>query len=197
MEFENFRIINEMKKRFNDAKNFIKEIGKNFDNIKTNLYEENEKESFNDLDEKFNEKYNKFNGIERFSIQIIGLISSGKSTFLNYLLNIECLETKYDITTKCIVIIRHNKLLNSPELYSVKFQERCKGSYNFIKNEKLYPLDSTQKKTELEKKEDLKEIISKKNDFISLSPDCPYPEEFFILLEANIPLFYGENEEYA
>ena len=197
MEFGNNSIISELKKRFNDAKNFIKELGKNIDNIKINLYEEKEKESFNDLDEKFNEKYKKFNGIERFCIPIIGLISSGKSTFLNYLLNIDCLESKYDITTKCIVILRHNKSLNSPELYSVKFQERNKGSYNFIKNEKIYPLDSTQIKTELEKKEDLKKIISERNNLISSASDCPDPEEFFILLETNIPLFSGENEEFA
>ena len=197
MELRNNGIINEMKKRFHDAKNFIKELGKNFDNIKTNLFEEKEKESFNELDEKFNEKFKKFNGIDRFCIPIIGLISSGKSTFLNYLLNIDCLESKYDITTKCIVIIRHNKSLKSPELFSVKFQERDKGSYNFIKNEKLYPLDSTQIKTELEKKEDLKRIISGRNNLISSASDCPDPEDFFILLEANIPLFSGENQEYS
>lgn len=133
MKLGNIGIIKEMTKRFHDAKNFIKELGKNFDNIKTNLFEEREKESFNELDEKINEKFKKFNGIDRFSIPIIGLISSGKSTFLNYLLNIDCLESKYDITTKCIVIIRHNKYLKSPELFSVKFQERDKGSYNFIK----------------------------------------------------------------
>ena len=197
MKLGNFEIIKEMTKKFHDAKNFIKELGKNFENIKTNLFEEEEKESFNELDEKFNEKFKKFNGIDRFSIPIIGLISSGKSTFLNYLLNIDCLESKYDITTKCVVIIRHNKSLKSPELFSVKFQERDKGSYNFIKNEKLYPLDSTQIKTELEKKEDLKRIISGRNSFISSASDCPDPEDFFILLEGNIPLFSGENEEYS
>ena len=197
MKLGNIGIIKEMTKRFHDAKNFIKELGKNFENIKTNLFEEKEKESFNELDEKFNEKFKKFNVIDRFSIPIIGLISSGKSTFLNYLLNIDCLESKYDITTKCIVIIRHNKSLKSPELFSVKFQERDKGTYNFIKNEKLYPLDSTQIKTELEKKEDLKRIISGRNSFISSASDCPDPEDFFILLEGNIPLFSDENEEYS
>ena len=197
-------LISEIKKRFLDANKYIKELGKNIENIRKNLYEEKDKDKeeykeFKDLDEKFNEKFIKFSGIERFCIPIIGLISSGKSTFLNYLLNIDCLESKYDITTKCIVIIRHNKSLYSPELYSVKFKERNKGSYNFIKYEKLYPLysDLNKEKTESEKKEDLKKIISERNNLISSAPECPDPEDFFILLETNIPLFSGENEEFS
>jgi ABC-type polysaccharide/polyol phosphate transport system ATPase subunit len=154
-ELKPFEIIKEIKRKFSDAKKFIKDLDEWINDIKKNLFEEEEKESLKDLDEKLNEQYIKFDGIERFCIPIIGLISSGKSTFLNYLLNIDCLESKYDITTKCVVILRHNKSLTSPELFSVGFQERKKGSYNFIKKEKLYPLEKNEK-SELEVKEDLK-----------------------------------------
>ena len=38
--------------------------------------------------------------IKRIQIPIIGRISSGKSTFLNALLGIDCLEVRQDVTTQ-------------------------------------------------------------------------------------------------
>ncbi len=44
-------------------------------------------EDYNEY-EKFTKKYSNYQKIERFCIPIIGIINSGKSTFLNYLLNL-------------------------------------------------------------------------------------------------------------
>ena len=41
---------------------------------------------------------------DTFSIPVIGMISSRKSTFLNSLLRIDLLETKDDVTTKFVCI---------------------------------------------------------------------------------------------
>ena len=188
--------IGEIDKKFLEANDYIREISQTLEKIENCLFEVQHKKIYNELEKEF-KKYEKFLGIERFCIPIIGLISSGKSTFLNYLLNIECLESKFDITTKCVVIIRHNKSLEFPEIYSVKFKQRKKGCYNFEKNEKLYPKDNSKKLNDFEIKEDLKNIISKKNNFISNATNCPQPENFFILVETKIPLFLGENEKYA
>ena len=46
---------------------------------------------------------------DTFSIPVIGMISSRKSTFLNSLLRIDLLETKDDVITKFVCIIRHNQ----------------------------------------------------------------------------------------
>ena len=55
----------------------------------------------------------------RKAIPIIGMVSSGKSTFLNSLLGINVLEAKDDITTKFVCIIRHNPKLNEPIFYHI------------------------------------------------------------------------------
>ena len=196
MESEKKLNIGEIDKKFNEAKNYIQEISKTLEKIKNDLFEEQDKEIYNELEEEF-KNYEKFLGIERFCIPVIGLISSGKSTFLNFLLNIECLESKFDITTKCVVIIRHNKSLDIPEIYSVKLEQRKNGCYNFEKNELLYQIDNSSNISDLQVKEDLKNKISSKNNFITNSINCPKPEDFFILIETKIPLFLGENEKYA
>ena len=188
--------IGEIDKKFCEANNYISQISQTLEKIKNDLIEEQDKEIYNELEKEFS-KYEKYVGIQRFCIPVIGLISSGKSTFLNFLLNIECLESKFDITTKCGVLIRHNKSLDTPEIYSVKLEQRKDGYYNFEKNELLFQIDNSNKSSELQIKDDLKNIISKKNNSISNASNCPKPEDFFILIETSIPLFLGENEEYA
>ena len=141
-----------------------------------------EKELFLQLINIFEPKYEKFIDIDRFSIPIIGMISSGKSTFLNFLLGIDYLEFSHDITTKCVTIIRH-KPIDIPEIYSVKIIERRKGYYNFVKNEKING--------------DPNRLISERNKSIINSKECPNPEDFFILIEARTQLFLGENSKYS
>ena len=144
--------IGEIDKKFLDANKYIKHISQTLEKIKNDLFEEQDKEIYNELEKEF-KKYEKFLGIERFCIPVIGLISSGKSTFLNFLLNIECLESKFDIATKCVVIIRHNKLLEFPEIYSVKLEQRKNGCYNFEKNELLYQVDKSRELSDIQIKE--------------------------------------------
>ena len=58
----------------------------------------------------FYKKYSNKINLKRFSIGIFGLISSGKSTFWNYILGLkDFLEVKSDIATKFICFIRHKK----------------------------------------------------------------------------------------
>ena len=57
---------------------------------------------------------------ERRGFIVIGMISSGKSTFLNSLLGITYLESKDDVTTKFVTIIRYNENLKEPKFYHLK-----------------------------------------------------------------------------
>ena len=84
--------------------------------------------------DKFSEKYLQYINIKRFCIPIIGPISCGKTTIMNYLLPFHnMLETGEKITTKFICIIRHKKEARIPELYNVKIEKRDeKGiAFNF------------------------------------------------------------------
>ena len=88
----------------------------------------------------FKKKYGQFKGIKRFAIPVFGIISSGKSTFLNYLLNLdELLEIEEDISTQLIYVIRNKKHLKKPKLYSIKLELRDKDNnfVNFIKDHEI------------------------------------------------------------
>ena len=89
---------------------------------------------------------------ERKGLIVIGMISSGKSTFLNSLLGITYLESKDDITTKFVTIIRYNESLKEPKFYHLKL----------IKQEKL------QKQEEKEKVNIINESNPKENEDIYL-----------------------------
>ena len=99
-------------------------------------FNKDEQNLFQQLLNEFKPEYEKLIDINRFSIPILGMISSGKSTFLKFLLGINYLEFGHDITTKSITIIRY-KPINNREIYSVKMTERRKRYYNFIKNKKI------------------------------------------------------------
>ena len=58
--------------------------------------------------------------IKRFQIPVIGKISSGKSTFLNALLGVDCLEVRQEVATQFCCLIRHNRELKQPKFYSIK-----------------------------------------------------------------------------
>lgn len=57
---------------------------------------------------------------ERKGIVVLGMISSGKSTFLNSLLGITYLEANDNITTKLVTIIRYNNQIKGPKFYHLK-----------------------------------------------------------------------------
>ena len=68
------------------------------------------KQELKNLIKKFKLLYYPYRNIRRFAIPVIGCISSGKSTILNYLLRLrKTLQVAQEITTKCICIIRHQK----------------------------------------------------------------------------------------
>ena len=143
----------------------------------------------NKLKKEFEPKYLKYINIKRFAIPIIGRISSGKSTFLNFLLGLkDILQTDTKITTRFVCIIRYNEKAEKPKAFNVKLEER-KLKIN-SKNDRL--------KFNFEKGDEIKgknihEIIKERNEKISKSD--PYTiknEEFFMIIEFKIPIF---NEE--
>lgn len=133
---------------------------------------------------KFISKYNMFFNIKRFAIPCFGTISCGKSTFINYLLKLHnILEADEDIATKFVCCIRHVKDLKKPKIYSVKFEQRDLGKFNFEKDKPL--------------KGDVKEIIKERNKFIKEGKGKREPSNYFLIVEVDIPLFHGENEKYS
>ena len=159
-----------LEKPFKDTIKYIDENLNLFEKNKDFIgkLEEKEREEFEELEKKFKDSYGRFKDIKRFSIPIIGMISSGKSTFLNFLLGMNCLESGSDIVTKCVVIIRHNKDLEPDEryAYSVNFKERNEGFYDFEKDENT-------------KSSNLNKIIKERNDLIKNSEEMPNKEDFF------------------
>ena len=136
-------------------------------------------------------EYLNYTQLDYFSIPVIGKISSGKSTFLNSLLGLDCLESDTIITTKFICIIRHNRELSAPKLFPVILKKRKSeinpNAYNFVKDEKN------------ELKGDLKEKIHEINQKLSKCEELKNlkKEEFFYILEANLDIFKGRNYIYS
>ena len=132
--------------------------------------------------------YSKYEGLKRFSIPVIGKISSGKSTILNYILDLkETLQVESKTTTKFICIIRHNKLLKgkNPQLYTVEFNKRKESGnyYNFNKGDLI--------------EGDIKQIIEKRNRDLNEKKIPATPENYFYLIENYIPFFEDDYEKYS
>ena len=130
-------------KKFIETKDFLKALNNFFITYQIQIQNiENIKKKYDN----FNYKYDKYIGLLRFSIPIIGKISSGKSTFLNYIHDLKTsLQVNSEITTKFICIIRHNKDNKKPKIFHTKTFVRGNKKINFIKGEEI--------------KEDIKEII--------------------------------------
>ena len=79
-----------------------------------------------------------------------------------------------DICTQFICIIRNKRGLESPKIYDVKFEYRDKNYVNFLKDGDA-------------KKGDIKSIISDKNKNIKDLEKKRNPQEYFSLIEADIP----------
>ena len=144
--------------------------------------------------EQFKYHYRKLIGIKRFCIPVFGKISSGKSTLLNYILHLHgVFETDYNISTKFVCIVRHNPNLDkTSKIYNVLVNER--GEYT--KDNKSFKLWNFEKGEELIG--DVKAIIEKRNhDLENLGYRDSHWEKYFMILEANIPLFRGENSIYS
>lgn len=147
--------------------------------------------------ELFKKKYEnnmvKYKSDKRFSIPIIGKISSGKSTFLNCILQSNILSCSSNIDTKFICLLRHNKDLKSPKLYKCELR-KANIDYKYEKYEYYYfkkknVIEGNIKENIKTINEHLIEYEKKYNNF-----DQRDINEYFYILELKIPLF-NMNEE--
>ena len=72
----------------------------------------------------------------KYVCPVIGMISSGKSSFLNALLNMDCLEASEDVTTKIVTIIRYNSNLTEPRFFQLTVNNDSNDNYSFHKADK-------------------------------------------------------------
>lgn len=175
----------EIRNNFNKALTNIQQLNSYLDNFDEEIQFMEDKALLFRL-YKYILKYQKFEGIKRFSIPVIGCANCGKSTILNYSLNLnDILETSFDITTKFITIIRHNEELKgkSPRIYNVKIVQRA-----YINNKFLYSFEKDGDYL----KGDAKEIIKKRNQLIANDEAECIPENYFYILETYIPFFDDE-----
>ena len=111
-EFEQIQeIISKIQIYLNNYENEVKDL------CKTN------NELVNEI-RNFQLNYSQAEGLNRFSIPVIGQISSGKSTLLNIILNLkDSLQVQSNTTTRFVSIIRHNKNLKdkNPKIYRVSW----------------------------------------------------------------------------
>ena len=152
-----------------------------------------DKENYIKFKENYEANFIKYKTEERFIIPVIGMISSGKSTFLNSLLKGNYLSSSTNVDTSFICILRHNKSLNQvPKLYKCKIKyEKINYKYNIInyhcfeKQEEIKGniLDNIKKINEEIKKYE-KEVPIDKRDI----------NKYFYLMELNIQLFESDNE---
>ena len=129
-------------------------------------------------------------GIERFAIPMISTISAGKSSTLNYLLNLKNnkLQIGEKITTKFCMIIRHNKYLKEGKIYNVIIEKRAEiNKYNFHKGKEI--------------KVDIKTFVEERNKLIvnlqKENKEIKDPNLYFVIMEIDTGLFDGEFEKYA
>jgi len=110
----------------------------------------------------------------RKAIPVIGMVSSGKSTFLNSLLGIDVLEAKNDVTTKFVCIIRNNSKLSEPIFYHLNLINDSKT------NDYIYNQDGEISKGNEEIKKKISQINS---DEYSKVPNY---KNLFYMLEIKI-----------
>lgn len=175
--------------KFKDSVKFIEELNQNIKNYK-NIIEK----QFNSEIKRFYQKYSNKILLKRFSIGIFGKISSGKSTFWNYLLGLnDILECKSEVATKFICIIRHKKENKNPRY----FQAEIKNRSNINENEKYFNFEKGE-----EIKENIMDIIAKRNEEIMNIENNPEiineRQKYFLIVEANLTIFnVPDLEKYA
>ena len=188
----------EKKEKILDIINFLEEYRVDIE------MHEGDKE-IKELIKEFKNKYYIYKNINRFCIPAIGCISSGKSTILNYLLNLnKTLQVAEKITTKCVCIIRHRKGCKKPKIFNVDIQERGKGLYNFnikkIKKKiKKKNIEDEEQEEEIEDeiKENVAEVIKQRNELIEKNEIGFDYNKYFLIIEYDIPFFRGKLEKYA
>ena len=122
---------------------------------------------------------------KRKIVPIVAKISSGKSTLLNIIYNIDFLECKAGIGTKFVNILRYNPNLEEPCFYHLKIQKNKEGEYIF-KIDKNYEIKFG-KKAIIEENKNI-------NQFLAASPGYNY-EDLFYITELNETGFI-KDEQY-
>ena len=105
---------------------------------------------------------------------VIGMISSGKSSILNVLFNMDFLEASPDVTTKIVTIIRYNSNLKEPRFFQLKLQNEGNDDYRFYKSDKPTVVGKEQIKSKI------KEINKTNRDDYKKNPEY---ENIFYMLE--------------
>ena len=159
--------------------------------IKSKLWKFLEENYANDTKvTKIKNKIYPYLGLKRLSIPMISTVSAGKSSFLNFFLNLpnNMLQIGETKTTKFCIIIRHNKNYKEGKIFNVTIERRAEiYKFNFHKAEEI--------------KEDIKTFIIKRNNLLeTLQKDKKRvidPSLFFIIMEIDTGLFEGEYEKYS
>ena len=127
----------------------------------------------------FFENFSNYISLNYFSIIIIGKAKAGKSTFLNYIHDFNSyLEIDANIATKFICIIRHKRNNKKPKIFNVIAEKRGDGkNFNFIKGKEI--------------KGEISKVISERNKKIAKKELNLDPLNYFLLIEANLPIFNG------
>ena len=102
---------------------------------------------------------------------VIGMISSGKSSILNAIFNIDYLEVKAEVTTKIVTIIRYSPSATNPRFFHLIVNNEGNDNYSFTK----------EKNTEIVGKEVIKNQIKELNE--KFSQEKPIYEKLFYMLE--------------
>ena len=88
------------------------------------------------------------------------------------------------IATKCVYIIRHRKGFKSPKIYEVDIDIRGDNLFNFNKGKEI--------------KENVSKVIEERNNIIAENKESSsIYENYFFIIEYDIPFFRGDFEKYA
>jgi len=102
---------------------------------------------------------------------VIGMISSGKSSILNALFNMDYLEATPEVTTKIVTIIRYKENLTNPRFFQLILKNDGNDNYTFYKKN-----DS-----EISGMENIAKKVKKLNE--ELHQKIPVYENIFYMLE--------------
>ena len=183
-----------LKFRFDTWKTYVERIGEMaFDeNYSISSIFKSDEVNYNEFKENYETNFIKYKTEERFLIPIIGMISSGKSTFLNSLLQGNYLSISTNVDTSFVCILRHNNLNKTPKLYKCKIiYEKINYKYN---NFNYYHFEKQE-----EIKGDILTNIKKINEELKqynnkVSIDKRDINKYFYIMELNIQLFENNNE---
>ena len=181
---------------FDVWKSYVNKIGEMLlnDEYLISEYFKKDEENYKKFKDEYENNFIKYKTNQRFNCPIIGKISSGKSTFLNSILQGNFLSSASGIETKFICILRHNSKCDSPMLFKCELKQE-NLDYKYKKLKYYY----------FEKKDEIKgnilENIKVINENLSnyekkISKNERDINKYFYILELNIP-FFEENEELA